>query len=77
MSRLRRPKCSGRPKYFPIPPSLVMFSSRFALSLVAWTVLEEKVIADLDRLMLCPDADSYLLRIDVKAAQLEELDLIY
>ena len=70
------PKCSGKPKYFPKPHSLLIPRVNFAASLTAGGVFEEKVIDDFARLILCPEANSYLLRIDTSVAQLEALDLL-
>lgn len=56
MSRLRRVKCSGTPRYFPTPPSLSMSRKSFTLFLVAVGVLEEKVMVDLSLLIHCPEA---------------------
>ena len=52
-----------------------MFSSRFTRVLHSWLVFEEKVIADFARLMHCPDAFSYLSRIESSVAQLAVFDL--
>ena len=68
-SRLLRPKVSGNPKYFPIPPSLSMPSFYLTLALILSGVLEEKVIDDFIKLMLWPELSSYLLRIELKALQ--------
>lgn len=70
-----RPKCSGRPRYFPIPPSLQMLSSLFTRVLQSWFILEENVITDFDRFMHCPEALSYLERIESNVAQLAVFDL--
>lgn len=46
-SFLRLPKCSGKPRYFPTPPSLDISRMFFANVFLSAEVLEEKVIEDL------------------------------
>lgn len=52
------PKCSGKPKYFPTPPSWLMPSWVFTLSRAARGVLEENETDDLFGFIFCPDAIS-------------------
>ena len=70
MSRFLLPKCSGRPRYFPMPPSCPVPRADLTFCFVLGSVLEEKVIADLLRLMHWPEASSYLCKIDTRASQL-------
>lgn len=51
-------KFSGSPKYFYVPPSLVIRRSLLTLSLQVLGVLDANVMDDLARLMNCPDASS-------------------
>ena len=69
------PKFFRSLRYFPTPPSLVMFRSRFALALASGFVFEEKVIVDLAWFIHCPETSSYFSRIETRALQLDELDL--
>lgn len=59
MSLFFLPKCSGKPRYLPIPPSFKMLRSSFTRILHSWLVLEEKVIADFYWFIHWPDAASY------------------
>lgn len=45
-SRLRRPKCSGRPRYLPMPPSLLIFRILLAIFRVLLGVFDEKDISN-------------------------------
>lgn len=74
MSHFFRPKCSGSPRYFPIPPSLGIFSSVLTLLLTSGEVFEEKVMVDFSWLIHCPDASSYLRRIERSVAQFAAVD---
>jgi len=49
------PKCFGRPRYLPKPPSFVILNTDLAFSLIAGGVLLEKVIDDLFLLILYPE----------------------
>lgn len=48
------PKCSGKPKYFPTPPSFVMPIVALNWSLTSRGVLEEKVIDVFVLFIFCP-----------------------
>lgn len=50
-SLFRLPKCSGRPRYFPDPPSLAMFRHSLASVFVSVGVFDEKVIDDFSLLI--------------------------
>lgn len=68
-SFLRLPKVSGKPKHFPMPPSLCMPREFLTLALIIYGVLAEKVTVDLSKLMLCPELFSYLFRMFFRALQ--------
>ncbi|CAN6997703.1 unnamed protein product [Brassica oleracea var. botrytis] len=68
-SLLRLPKCSGKPKYFPTPLSLWICSTSLSIVFSDTGAFREKVIADLSLFIDCPDACSYLLKLDLRAAQ--------
>ena len=69
-----RPKCSGRPRYFPTPPSLAIPRRDLTLPWVSWVVFAEKVIDDLLVLIVWPDAASYYWSIECKELQLNSSD---
>ena len=64
------PKCSGNPRYFPCPPSFAIPRASLTNTFVSSGVLEEKVTEDLSVLIFCPEANSYSLRILMRAVQL-------
>lgn len=75
MSRFFRPNCSGKPRYFPIPPSIEIDIESFTRARTQAGVFAEKVIADFWGLILCPETDSYVFRIFNKAVTHLGLDL--
>ncbi|XP_033144921.1 uncharacterized protein LOC117133046 [Brassica rapa] len=50
-----RPKCSGRPKYLPAPPSLSIPRCSLTRCRITCGVLAEKEIEDFDALISCPE----------------------
>lgn len=64
------PKCSGRPRYFPILPTLSILSISLARALDYGGVLEEKVMADFSALITWPEARLYLDKMAIRAEQL-------
>lgn len=62
------PKCSGKPRYFPVPPFYISRISIVA-SFIGAEVLEEKVIDDLLLFIFCPKASSYSRRMSFSAWQ--------
>lgn len=75
MSLFFLPKCSGRPRYFPMPHSPVMSKQRLILAFAGPVVLDENVIADFALFIRWPDALAYLSRIRERAEQLAGSDL--
>lgn len=65
-----RPMCSCKLRHFPIPHSLLIFSSLFTRILHYLLILEEKVIADLDRFIHCAEAILYFVKMESKVANL-------
>lgn len=53
MSLFFRSKCSGRPRYFPKPPSFKISSAARTLDFTSDLVLAEKVVEDFALLMHC------------------------
>lgn len=62
------PKCSGNPRYLPVPPSFWINSVSCTTLFCDLGVLRENVIEDLSVLIDCPEAVSYRLRIRFSAA---------
>lgn len=75
ISRLRRPKYSGKPKYFPAPLSWLIRSSRFALLLLDRGVFEANVMEDFVKFIDWPNAFLLTDKILLRALQLGSSDL--
>ena len=52
------PKCSGRPRYFPTPPSLSIPRYSLTLALTSGVVFDEKVIDDFCAFIIWPETHS-------------------
>ncbi|CAN7027458.1 unnamed protein product [Brassica rapa subsp. trilocularis] len=73
-----RPKCSGRPKYFPTPPSFVIPRIIFVLSLVLIGVFDEKELGvDWQKIIVSSANSRWLVESGENACREETLDLFH
>lgn len=69
-SRLRRPKCSGNPKYLPTPPSFSISKTSLTANFREAGVFLEKVMADFCVLIVWPDASWYRVKMALSVSLL-------